>query len=84
MQETLNPACQPAVLFSKVRPMHNSHFSKNSLKINIFKIRIMKRPIAEYLDFEEFAGRSDAVDTSTRGRSDNRPKIQKKGIMHRS
>ena len=49
-----------------MRAIYNSHFLKNTLKINIFKIRIMERSIAECFDFEELVGRSDAVYNSTR------------------
>ena len=50
-----------------MRPLHNTYSLKNTLKIDIFKIQIMERSIAECLDFEEFVGRSDAVYKSTRG-----------------
>ena len=44
-----------------MRPLHNTYSLKNTIKIDIFKIRIMERPIAECLDFEKFVGRRDAV-----------------------
>jgi hypothetical protein len=47
--------------------MPNTYSLKNTLKIDIFKIQIMERPIAECLNFEEFVGRSDAVYKSTQG-----------------
>jgi hypothetical protein len=53
-------------LAANKRPLHNTYSLKNTIKIDIFKIQIMERPIAEYLDFEEFVGRSDAVYKSTR------------------
>ena len=60
-----------------MRSLHNGHFSKNTLKMPVFKIRIMKRQIAECLDFEEFVGRSDAVYKSTRGATTDQ-KLKKK------
>ena len=42
-------------------------FKPKTEKIQILAPEIMKRPIAEYFDFEEFAGRSDECTYGTRG-----------------